>query len=423
MKPRNRWPIISLLLLATLTACNSNGGGSKRLPPNPAITFDCRADDGNCPEITISGDPEATLPDMSLSPWRGMGDPSIRKDPNSSRLWMSYTKVHAQVDAGPPILVNDAVSVHLAYSDDGGATWTFERNIWESSAETDPGGATADAGYSGHEVSTITPFTAGASDQWFGLHLRYFYPLGENVAQRRGDSYHFRLASATTANALGDNAEAVLGGPLTANGWNANLNLSSLDPELADCLVWTEPSLFQDKSTLYLMAQCLKLDVSLERIPAEEFIGLFKTAASGAIDSFTWQWVGKVTTAANAQELGGEVLTQADFAYGRDGHMLLIVTPKDLDPQPRHKGCMVLELDSLEPPVLHRQSNGDLTVRAAISSSDSANSGITPPTTIPGNGLCAYDPDSNTGVLFVRFTFDTSVPELVFHLHQTGIHP
>lgn len=412
----------SLLLL---TACGS-GDGFGRAPLNPAISFDCRVDDGNCPEITISGDPAATLPDMSLSPWRGIGDPSIRKDPNTSRLWMSYTKVHAQYVAGAPPVVNNAVSIHLAHSDDSGATWSYDRSIWESTAETDPGGASSDDGYSGHEVSTITPFTAGASDQWFGLHLRYFYPLGENVDQRRGDSFHFRLTNAASAAGLGDTADAVLSGPLTASGWltPSTTNLSSLDPELTDCLVWTEPGLFQDKSTLYLMAQCLKLDPgTLERIPAQEFIGLFKTDATGSIDTFNWQWVGKVATAAHAQELGGEVLTQADFAYSRDGHMLLIVTPKDLNPQPRHKGCLVLELDSLEPPVLHRQNNGDLTIRAAISSSDSMSTGVTPTATIPGNGLCAYDPDSSTGVLFVRFTYDASTPAAVFHLHQTGIHP
>ena len=93
---------------------------------------------------------------------------------------------------------------------------------------------------------------------------------------------------------------------------------------------------------------------------------------------------------------------------------MLLVTPKRLGPRELHKGCRALELESLDPPRLGRDGAGKPIVRADVRSSDS--SGL-------GPGLCSYDPASSTGILFVRTEIDLALPEIVFRLHATGIHP
>ncbi len=126
------------------------------------------------------------------------------------------------------------------------------------------------------------------------------------------------------------------------------------------------------------------------------------------------EWRGKLTTADDARALGGDVLTQPDVAWRRDGGLVLLVTPKRLGVTPSHRGCRALELEALANPRLGRRAAGRPIVRADIRSSDST--GL-------GPGLCAYDPASETGILFVRTEIDLARPDIDFRLHATGVHP
>ena len=128
-----------------------------------------------------------------------------------------------------------------------------------------------------------------------------------------------------------------------------------------------------------------------------------------------WRWVGKLTDAADAAALDADVLTQADLAPARDGALLLILTPKTLDPD-RHHGCRVLEVSALDPTALTRDESGALRGQADIRASDSADAPH-------GQGLCTYAPESDTGVLIVRVEEDPRVPEVVWHTHATGMYP
>ena len=359
------------------------------------------------------------LPNGQTSPIRGHADPSIRKDPNSDRLWMSYSYVgiHAEPSNDPAApFITPYVSVHLAHSDDNGANWIFDKNIWESTPGIDQG-YTSDAGYSIHEVSTITPFTLNNTTEWFALHLRYFLKKGDPIDKRLPSSFHHRLTRATTPNELGNNTEAVLSNPMTAPGWGSDINLSQLDPALNDCDLWGEPALFQDGNKLYLITECLKIDISTvpaTRLYDQEFTAVFATEVNNDVSTFNWQWLGNIVTSATANKLGSTILTQVDIARSRDGSLLLLVTPSNdtSGESISHFGCRVLEIESLNPPKLATHPDGSLIVRAEITSSDSESS-----------GLCAYDPASDTGVVLVRTRVDPVKPELFWQLHATGIHP
>jgi hypothetical protein len=245
------------------------------------------------------------------------------------------------------------------------------------------------------------------------MHFRYFQPFGPEG--RRPPSFHFRLSRANRPPGLIERRQARLGGPLTDPAWRIDLDLSSLDEEVSDCTVWTEPALFGHDGTLYLVAQCLVIDPRTgRRRPRREFLGVFTTDGEGALRRLDWRWRGRLAGRGEARELGGDVLTQPDLAWARDGSLLLLVTPKRLAPIERHRGCRVLEIESLETLALARRKDGELRVRADIRSSDST--GL-------GPGLCAYDAASETGVLFVRTEIDLERPDIVFRLHATGVHP
>ncbi len=383
-----------------------------RCAAGSALRFDCLANSAGCPEVVIEGDPWPEIPGLGPSPFRGYGDPSIRKAPNGNRLWLSYSFLSLHTEPGDPSIVEGTVGIHLASSDDGGETWQFRRKLWRPRTLSDPA-PPGGAGISAHEVSSLTPWISGSRVRWFGMQFQYFIPFGPEG--RRPNSMHFRVRRARRPVKLGRPPEARLGGQLTDPVWQLDVNLSTLDPSLAPCSIWTEPSLFGQEGRLFLVAQCLIYDVaSGKRRPKQEFVGVFVTEGTGPVDRFDWRWLGKLTTSSDAKTLKGAVLTQAEVTTSRDGSLLLLVTPKRLKPRERHRGCRALELASLDPPRLRRDDAGKPIVRADIRSPDST--GL-------GPGLCSYDPASSTGILFVRTEIDEVLPEVIFRLHETGIHP
>ncbi len=366
---------------ALLIAAAATAAAAAASPP--PVRLDCRADSAACPEVTIEGDPFFQLPGLGWSPFRGYGDPSLRRDPASGRLWLSYSYLSVHPWPSPEF----GVGIHLASSDDGGASWRFERVLARSAGELDPA-PPGGLGVSVHEVSTLAPLGDGAGSRWFGMHLRYFQPFGEE--DRRPGSLHFRLGRSGSPLGLGWGRGARLAGPITDPAWGTDLDLSTLHPDLAGCAAWTEPALYGLDGTLYLVAQCLVVDLATgARRPGDEFLGVFASAGRGPLRQLEWSWRGRLTDRRDARALGGQVLTQPDVARARDGSLLLLVTPKRLFGGERHKGCRALELESLDPPRLRRNAAGRPVVRADIRSSDST--GL-------GPGLCAYDPASSTGI-------------------------
>lgn len=361
------------------------------------LTFDCRTDSGHCAEIIISGDPPAQIAGYGLAPFHGYGDPSLRYDSRTGVLWLSYSWVStlvARTSKSGKLDLDIGVSIHLARSDDGGRTFRYVRSLWSGEPESYEGAA----GYSGHEVSTISPAGAG----WAALDLRYFNPRG-NGNDFSPDSFHFEFAQGADPEHLATAKAENLGGPLTAKVGRPVVSLSDLAAVGIACPVWTEPSLFEDSRVLYLLAQC-----KTPNNPGNGFLGVF------ARQGTSWRWVGRLTGRSDAAALGGNELTQADLARARDGSLLLIVTPNIVrGRQEHHLGCTVLSVASLDPASLRRNGAGAPIVRARVVSSDSAQN---------GPGACAYDPASSTGLLIVRRVF-SAAKGLIFSIHATGVQP
>lgn len=125
------WLSIAAGLL--LTACSSGTLATRTptLPPTPlalvvAFAIDCTSSNPACRALTIKRDAPATLPGGAPSPARGFAVASIRKDPTSSRIWVAYSWPHISGTGR-----NQAVTVdnHLAHSDDGGASLTYDQAL------------------------------------------------------------------------------------------------------------------------------------------------------------------------------------------------------------------------------------------------------------------------------------------------------
>jgi hypothetical protein len=131
---------------------------------------------------------------------------------------------------------------------------------------------------------------------------------------------------------------------------------------------------------------------------ARNRVHLFSTTPSGAPASWRWSYRGLLAGAAEAAELGGQRLSQVDFARAQDGSWLLLCSPDDwvaASQDYNHKGCRVLGLASLSSPALVRDAAGKLVVRASITASDAGPL---------GSASACSEPGSTTGILFTRRT-------------------
>ncbi|MBV6395406.1 MAG: hypothetical protein HFACDABA_00982 [Anaerolineales bacterium] len=359
-----------------------------------APTLDCFEGNPICPQIIIAGDSDSRLPNGELSPFRGFADPTIRQDPQSGRIWMAYSWPNVHVLG--PLEVVPGVDIHLAHSDDGGATWTYDGDLWSSYADTDRGGDGA-PGFTDHEVANLLPIQNASGLTWIGARLDYFLPTSGGFKERPIGSFRLVLTQADTPQQLRDAPSVTLGSSLTSPGWGVDFYLSSLDASLNRCSLWNEPALFYENETLYLVVRCLAYSrtTSLPLMDQSDLV-VFSARPVGDVKSWQWSYLGVLAGSNEARELGGDGLTQVDLAKGTDGALLAVITTDAWSNAERdfiHYGCLVVEVESLDPPALKRDGNGNLIVRAVATASDQ----------LPlGPGACSYDPASATGVLIVR---------------------
>ena len=377
----------SVALLAADQSSQNNAGAF-------GPTVHC-AWDAACPEITIQGDPLATV-GGGPAPFRGYGDPSLELDPATGDVWMAYSWLDVLVnDPGPPPSINFGVRTHLARSTDGGATFTFVRAINTTEPISHPD--TAQDGWSIHEVSTIV----NRGGDWEALWFEYFDPLG--TGPERSD-FLFRRSLSVTPGGLGDSSVAWATGSGTSPSFGATHNLS-LIPELSDCSAFTEPALITEGGITYLATNCVIFAAGVRQVQDERLV-LLREEANG------YSYVGELLDYADAQDFGAERIEQADLAIAPNGAVLLIATPIQ-SVAPEHFGCVVFEMADLATAQVRRETNGDAATLLTITGEDA----------VIGPGLCTYDAASATGVIMVLHDFVAGGTEVEFSRRSTGQHP
>jgi hypothetical protein len=390
--------------------------------PEPA-RIDCTA--AAFPELRIGGDDLSRYPGGKPTGFRGFSDPCVRKDPVRDRLWMAYAWPHMERLRGP---LSYAVGVqsHLAYSDDAGRTWTRSGVLWARSPARYADFRTGRPrdGYVSHEMPNLVPFQTGGGWAWAGVRLDYFLGTDGNYTDRENLSFCLRVMAAPTPDTLGEVPYVTFGHDLSSPENRVNLNLSRFSDDFPRAFIPTEPALAFVDGRLFLAFVCLRFEGNVPDF-AGSFIAVFSTVPDGDVRVWDWTYHGKLAGNPEARELGGESLTQIELARARDGALLAFVTPEVWDPKAagtsggetfggiRHLGCVALEVESLLKPALARRPNGRLAVRAFLYSSADGE---------PGPGSAAYDPASETGVLFT-LRHIASLRHLSWSIHPTGHHP
>lgn len=363
-----------------------------------------------CQELVIRGDTEYTLPNGKPSPFGGYADPSVREDSNGV-LWLSYSWPHLEFADRRPI---PSVDIHLARSLDQGASWAFVTKLLTATPMSNPA-APSQAGYLDYEVVNLLPVAVSGQTVWFGVTLNYFVPEQGGMAARPSNSFHIRVYQADHPTEIPSAPYTILGGGATAKEWNASQSLIPGDIGILDrtSFFWNEPSLYYESGTLYLTMVSFHLrnrsDIS------RDSVHVFATRPDGLPSSWKWEYKGELAGAEEASILQATRLTQVDIARSKTGALLLIASPDDWNEKAgdyNHKGCVALEIVSLDRPALRRSASGNLVVHARVEDTQANDL---------GSAACSYDPNSATGILFTRR--DKTHDELTASLWQTYLSP
>lgn len=382
------------------------------LADSPSI--DCTERNPHCPQLAIAGDAP------QLSKFRGFADPSMRRDPNTGTLWLSYSWPHTLPTQRralfPKFSKPDvAVDIHLARSNDDGGHWTYAGPLWQTSQVINP--ASKEENFLSHEISNMLPRNQNGKTTWYGIRFDYLVKPGKFIYSQMYRFSYFALSMAATPLQLADAPSQMLGFAGTAKELEPDVYLSALHPDLAECLSWLEPALTFQDNKLYLAARCMHFSRWGKAQAKKDFYAIFSVKPEGDIKTWQWQYNGKLAGPAEAAELDNhQFLTQFDFARKSNGQLLGIVTTADPG-GPQNElffGCRVLPISSLEPPTLARDASRKLIVLAKITASDLNSS---------GTGACAYEPSADTGIIFTRKLIRDPIEGYYWDLHETGLKP
>lgn len=358
------------LVLLTLSACGGDDGGGCNVPAPPAAV-DCSST-GVCPALAIAGDAPATTPGA----FKGFADPNLMADPTvAGRVWLSYSwpyVANGQDPNGDPVLLA-AVHNRLARSDDGGATFTYQQVLWPDVELADPEGS-GEVGRISSETASLASITNAGVTTWYGTHLRYFLRPITGYNPKYATSWHVRVGAAATPAGLGTaqaaQDEAVLGVTNTHAAYGVDVRLDQLAGiPVAQCAMLNNPTLYAQGTTLYLIVECLAF-VGQTPDYTNTTTQVFATTPSGTPSTWTWRHAGELADDSIATELGNDTIRQPDVSRAADGSLVVLLTPAHIDANSptgtTGDGCVALELDSIDPPRLARDCDGNLVIREQV---------------------------------------------------------
>jgi hypothetical protein len=379
-----------------------------------------------CATLTLAESPSA-------DGFTGFADPTMRKDPATGLLWLGYSWPHTwNPGTGNGTQV---VDLHLASSSNNGVTWSAPTDLWVSAQTTDP--ANGKTSYTSNEVLNILPgqVNGQSAETWFSAHLNYYVDQGSTIINSLIPNSTMVLNWATTPTALGT-APASQTVRFAAAGIAAGIpydvNLTTLDPSLADCQQWAEPALYMKSGNLYMVLMCKYGTSPTVPAPGYNFYGVFETTPNLAVppSSWTWQYNGQLATRADSALLEGhQFIYELDLATRADGTIVAVVSPADEiavtggGSQQYTYGCRVLVVQGLDKSNvgLAHDGNGQLEVLASITASD-----LGPANGDADSGACTYEPQASNGIVFVRvYNPDTRFPSLGYYvnLYNTYVLP
>jgi hypothetical protein len=403
---------LTILLLSCILGACGGGGGSSGTP------------------LTIATPPERlTFPGAGNL---GIFDPSVTRDPVTTRLWMSYSSVETSMFYLPSLYW--AVSVRLAFSDDNGGTWqdagvsvapTIEKLVGPMAVNpvSLPILAASEGLWQSETSSLIYDPSAPMAERW---KLIWFQYLNANLISYFADYSWIALKMAATPLELatapaiklfggaGLQADSsIIGAPVfapTAGTPAIQLNtaitktLGGANLSDLNLCVFAEPGLHATTSAVYLAIFC----ADASTMPITEYLVYFRCSSPCSMTTATaWEYLGRLLTPADALAATGNDHFQAPALVEKNGKTYLLVTPVDTTTGNRYNGCRVYQFSDVDTNQL-RRSSGELVEVARVD-------GLT----ATHNGACAGFAGLDGGLLLSQF--EVSSPAETFNIYQSQI--
>jgi hypothetical protein len=331
----------------------------------------------------------------------GIYDPSLTPD-DSGRLWMSYSAVKASERFGKAF---NHVGTRVAQSADAGQSWTDAGAVNVAEAVQLPFPHSSLNALWEHEVSSLAfdPY-APAATRWKMLWHRYLRVYDGSAPDSRPLFEHGWISLKTAADPRGPwtGERKLLVGKLYNNN-NDNtigppeMRLDRLYPgseELGACQAFTEPSMLVRKNGIYVSLKCATGGTN-GRVVVLRCDHDFRSCAH----------VGTPLKDTNAQRFGRYSGFSATELIDTGKRVLLMVTPTR-QPAETYHGCLIFELESLEPAILK------------------GGSAATPIEHVKGKpdaigGACSYSAAARgSGLLYSEFVPDQAPHFRLFRSHR-----
>jgi len=362
----------------------------------------CTLTSTTCTEINLSG----TDPFSTAGAFAGYADATIRQDPQTGTLWMAYSWPHTIPSGKAGVAGTQVLDIHLAYSADGGKTWTYKGPLYTSQSALNP--VTNQTDYTANEVMNLYPQVINGVTWWYGIHANYFVPPanpGGPGSEPYSKRWAFAMAPGTAADGPLGLATATLQYLGEPDGtypqyFPVSVNLGSLDPEVNGCTTFYEPALILSGSDLLLFLACTPDNV------ANRFYAVFKTSdPQNHAPNWTWTYIPEGSTKfANYKDAvsigrvfpaGATYITQMDIAPSKNPGILMSIMTAAFDNAngKNSLGCVAAELAGIDPPKFVYDAQGQVQVDAWITSPDSQDT---------GPGSCTYSPLSATGMVMAH---------------------
>lgn len=397
---------------ASTEETTADGGG-------PATDAGAGVGDGSNPTAdAASPDGGAVAPQQLVMPGvsaRGIFDPSLARDGESKRVWMSYSAVDPSVMW--PTQNYDVVSTRLAYTDDEGATFMDSGKVLNAAKDIDLTGVLAppnNAGTWTNEVSSLV-YDPGAvaSERWKLTWMHYLLINGE----RRFEHGWLGLKSAATPEALAsatevklivgslyDKANDLAGSPTKppVAGAPAIALDTALGASLNGCLVFAEPGLMATDAALYLSLVCGKARTDRRVVLLECKSPCTTTSAA------SWRHVGNLLDSTDAAAFGIDQGFSAPNLARVGGRDVLLVTPERSQPfEGFYDGCLAFPIADLAGAKVGRDAGAPAPIASIRGTAGSF------------HGACTVDGSlTKAGVLYSQLFVDS--PEK-FRIYKRGI--
>lgn len=326
---------------------------------------------------------------------KGIFDPALTYDSVSGTLWMSYSAVND--NNGNLYPTQNTVSTRLAFSSNAGSSWTDSGVVVNPILNvtlTYPGLPTTGVWH--HEVSRVLydPFAASAASRWKLLSHHYLLVKDTSNDRRFEHGWLGYKAAATPAGLQAATEVKLFAGGLydtannTASGTTGSpvggapvIALQSLNVQLNNCLIFTEPGLLSTASFLYMTSICVEA--------SNYRVALFRCAQPCAMTS-GWSYVATLLQNSDAVSLGYLNFSASELLQ-ENGANYLMVSPEGATGSPGiYHGCKVYKFTDINTGTLQGAPTAVNTVNGTQGSF---------------NGACGFDEQSQTGIVFSEFNF------------------